>query len=82
MGRLPLDDRRELWRILASKPTEPAAIRRVIDLIDACGALDACEAEARAHVEDAWRSVDALIPDSQFKVRLRAFGWFVLDRHY
>ena len=51
-------------------------------LIDGCGALDACEREARERVEEAWRTVDPLIPDSQVKMRLRAFGWFVLDRHY
>ena len=58
------------------------AIFQAIDIIDGCGALDACEAQARALVEDAWRAVEPLLPDSQFKIRLRAFGWFVLDRHY
>ncbi len=82
MGRLSLDERRELWATLSSRPTESKDIGRVIELIDGCGALDACEIEARARVEDAWRAVDPLISDSQTKIRLRAFGWFVLDRHY
>ena len=82
MGRLSLDDRRELWSILSSKPVERCIIARAIDLISGCGALDASEQDARSSVESAWRAVDPLILDSQFKVRLRAFGWFVLDRHY
>jgi geranylgeranyl pyrophosphate synthase len=82
MGRLSLDDRRELWGILCGKPTEGTEISRAVALIDACGALDACEREARDRVEEAWRIVDPLIPDSQVKMRMRAFGWFVLDRHY
>ena len=82
MGRLSLDDRRELWAILSGKPTSRQEIGRAVALIDACGALDACECEARDRVEEAWRIVDPLIPDSQVKMRLRAFGWFVLDRHY
>ena len=82
MGRLALDRRRELWSILGSKPTEAGRIRQAIDIIDGCGALDACESHARQLVETAWKAVDPLVPDSQFKVRLRAFGWFVLDRHY
>jgi geranylgeranyl pyrophosphate synthase/predicted secreted hydrolase len=82
MSLLPLDERRALWALIAAKPTAPAAIREVIDIIDRCGALDACDVQARAMVESAWQAVDPLVPDSQFKVRLRAFGWFVLDRHY
>jgi hypothetical protein len=53
-----------------------------VKLIDGCGALAECEAHARAIVENAWSAVDPLVPDSLYKVRLRAFGWFVLDRHY
>ena len=82
MGRLSRQDRGELWAILSSKPRARVAIARAIELIERCGALDACEQDARASVEAAWQALDPLIPDSQFKVRLRAFGWFVLDRHY
>jgi geranylgeranyl pyrophosphate synthase len=82
MGRLPAAGRRELWSILSSKPADEDRVARAIDLIDGCGALDACEQEARDRVEEAWRAVDPLLPDSVFKIRLRAFGWFVLDRHY
>jgi geranylgeranyl pyrophosphate synthase/predicted secreted hydrolase len=82
MGLMPLADRRTLWSLLTSKPTERGRILDVINMVDRCGALDACEAQARELVENAWRAVDPLVPDSQFKVRLRAFGWFVLDRHY
>jgi geranylgeranyl pyrophosphate synthase len=82
MGRLSPAERRELWALLASKPAEHDRILQVIKMVDSCGALDACEAEARDMVETAWQAIDPLLPDSQFKVRLRAFGWFVLDRHY
>jgi geranylgeranyl pyrophosphate synthase/predicted secreted hydrolase len=82
MGRLPLHDRQRLWSIVASQPNDRAAIGEAIRIIDGCGALDACEAEARELVESAWAVIDPLIQDSQYKVRLRAFGWFVLDRHY
>jgi geranylgeranyl pyrophosphate synthase len=82
MGRLSLAERRRLWALLSSKPTERAVIQDVIATVDGCGALDACEEHARQLIEDAWRTVDPLVADSQYKVRLRAFGWFVLDRHY
>lgn len=82
MGRLSRDDRWRLATILASEPQDPAVIREAIALVDGCGALDDCERDARDMVETAWSRLDALVPDSQFKTRLRAFGWFVLDRHY
>lgn len=82
MTRLPLDQRRELWSKLSAKPSDPAGIHDVITIVSGCGALDACERQARELVERAWQAVDPLIPDSQYKIRLRAFGWFVLDRHY
>jgi geranylgeranyl pyrophosphate synthase len=57
-------------------------IREAIQLVDGCGALDASELQARELVEAAWSRLDPVVPDSQFKIRLRAFGWFILDRHY
>ena len=82
MTRLPLERRRELLSRLTAKPSEPRDILDVIAIVDECGALEACERQARDLVEEAWQEVDPLVPDSQYKIRLRAFGWFVLDRHY
>jgi geranylgeranyl pyrophosphate synthase/predicted secreted hydrolase len=82
MGRLSRPERQCLWSILAAKSADPERIRQAIAIIDESGALEACEIEARAVVEFAWRKVEPLVPDSQYKMRLRAFGWFVLDRHY
>jgi hypothetical protein len=33
-------------------------------------------------VEDAWSVLDPLVPNSLAKLMLRAFSWFVLERHY
>lgn len=82
MSRLPLKERRALWRVLQSKPTEPAVVARVIETLTTCGAIAACEEQARQIIEDAWAKVDPLLPDSHAKVKLRAFGWYLLDRHY
>ena len=35
------------------------------------------KSKANAIVEDAWRELDLIIPDSYAKVALRAFGWYV-----
>lgn len=82
MARLPLERRRELWSRLSGRPSNRDGIQEVIAIVSDCGALDACEQQARDLVERAWQALDPLVPDSQHKIRLRAFGWFVLDRHY
>lgn len=82
MGRLSADERRWLADTLAAKPKDPAVIARVIDRLENTGAVQACADEARALVESAWQAAEPLLADSIPKVMLRAFGWYVLERHY
>jgi geranylgeranyl pyrophosphate synthase/predicted secreted hydrolase len=82
LGRLPEAQRRALWATIASKPTDPATVRDVIGQIEACGALRDCATLATTLVEDAWRALDPLVEESVPKIMLRAFGWYVLERHY
>ncbi|MCB9740161.1 MAG: hypothetical protein H6747_12925, partial [Deltaproteobacteria bacterium] len=82
LGRLPQDERRWLVDELISHPQEPGRIEAMIAKIEACGALDACVEEANALVEEGWQRLDPLVADSLPKLMLRAFGWYVLERHY
>jgi geranylgeranyl pyrophosphate synthase len=82
MSRLPLNERLGLWKTVSSKPTDPAVIAAVIEQLEDCGALEACELQARELVETAWQRLDPLLRDSRVKVILRAFGWYVLERSY
>ncbi len=82
LGRLPVAERRALWAMVSSHPTDPAVVARCIEKIEASGALDACVTEAKSIVEAAWQRLDKAIEDSLPKIMLRAFGWFVLERHY
>ncbi|WP_460983351.1 polyprenyl synthetase family protein [Spirosoma fluminis] len=82
MGRLGWPARRDLWDTIQTKPSDPAVIDHVIDQLEACGAIEACKKQAEELVEEAWRKLDARIPDSDVKIRLRAFSWYVLERHY
>lgn len=79
---LPLPARADFWRAVAARPQDPAEIARLIRVIDGCGALEASERMAHQLVEDAWRLLDPVLPDSYFKLNLRAFGWYTLERHY
>lgn len=82
LGRLPQGERRWLVDELISQPQEAARVEAMIAKIEACGALDACVEEANALVEDGWKRLDPLVADSLPKLMLRAFGWYVLERHY
>jgi geranylgeranyl pyrophosphate synthase len=82
VGRLTLPGRRRLGEILATPQPEWETVQEAIDLIEGCGALEACQEEAERLIETGWRRLDPLLPPSQPKLMLRAFGWFVLQRHY
>jgi geranylgeranyl pyrophosphate synthase len=82
MGRLPSPERQALSALVASKPQDGETVKRVIAQLEELGAIEACIVQAREVVEAAWRQLDPLIEDSQYKVTFRAFGWYVLERHY
>ena len=82
LGALSPEDRRRLWTMVSLRSADPAVVGEAIALIDKCGALDGCLADARRLVEDAWVALTPLVEDSLAKVMLRAFGWYVLERHY
>ena len=81
-SKLSKRDRRELYSIIQSKTEDIKAIRRAIELLDSCQAIDLAEKEARTSLEAAWRRLDPLVEDSMVKINLRAFSWYVLDRTY
>ena len=71
-----------MWKTVASKPKEREVVAKVVQKLEACGAIEAVAVQARALVETAWANASPLLEDSISKVMLRAFGWFVLERHY
>ena len=82
LARLPLNDRHRLWEIVCLKTTDKQLVGDAVGLIEKCGALDDCMTESRRLVEDAWLALNPIVPDSLAKTMLRAFGWYVLERHY
>ncbi len=74
--------RTKLWQKIELNPQSQEEIEDIVHILNDCGALEKCMLDARDIVETAWSGFNPLIPDSVTKLRLRAFGWFVLDRHY
>jgi geranylgeranyl pyrophosphate synthase/predicted secreted hydrolase len=81
-GLLDRDERGALSVALRDGSRDAAAVERAIRMVERCGALDACMADARAIVERAWAEAAPLLRDSNAKIMLRAFGYYVLERHY
>jgi geranylgeranyl pyrophosphate synthase len=81
-GRLDREGRAALWSVLSAGSRDAAAVDKAIALLEQCGVLDDCLTEADAIVEKAWAAAAPLVADSHAKLMLRAFGWYVLQRHY
>jgi geranylgeranyl pyrophosphate synthase/predicted secreted hydrolase len=82
MARLGAPERRKLVETLRSHPTDLTIVAAVVEQLETCGAVQACADEAHELIEAAWRAADPVLPDTIPKVMLRAFGWYVLERHY
>jgi geranylgeranyl pyrophosphate synthase/predicted secreted hydrolase/UDP:flavonoid glycosyltransferase YjiC (YdhE family) len=68
--------RDELSRLLEG--SRGRDIAPLLNLVERSGAIDWCIQHARDLVEEGWQEVDRLLPASQAKLMLRAFGWFVV----
>jgi len=82
MTLLAPDQRHFLYTTLQARPDHPEVIARVVEVVDRCGAITACEQLAQKLIEEGWSRVASSLEDSIAKMMLRAFGWYVLDRHY
>lgn len=82
LGALSEADRRRLWLLVSLRSADTAVVGEAIALVEKARALDGCLDDARKLVEDAWLALTPLVEDSLAKVMLRAFGWYVLERHY
>ena len=79
------DDKTErawIWDTLKTKPEDQDVVQSVVAKLEQAGAIEACAVQARALVEEGWRRLEPTIDDSLSKMLLRAFGWYVLERHY
>jgi geranylgeranyl pyrophosphate synthase/predicted secreted hydrolase len=82
MSRLPRPEREWLWNTLRQKPQNDCVVSGIVSKLEGCGALDACSKQARDLIEEGWQRLQPTVEDSMSKLTLRAFGWYVLERHY
>lgn len=82
LSRLDEADRTWLHQTLQSKPDDDAVVTKAVELMERCGAIEDSAQEAKDMVEAAWKISDLALRDSFPKIMLRAFSWYVLERHY
>lgn len=70
---LPRSRMAELWHEVRGGCDLPTA-REVAGVIVDCGAADVCYREAGSLVDEGWRKLDALLPNSHAKATVRAMG--------
>eukprot|EP00743_Colponemidia_sp_Colp-15_P004443 GILK01004792.1.p1 GENE.GILK01004792.1~~GILK01004792.1.p1 ORF type:complete len:392 (+),score=72.49 GILK01004792.1:67-1176(+) len=69
-----------LIEILNAKTHEEVLIREAIDLMRETNSLNYAREQARQLIEHAWEEVDALLPESEAKGKLRAFSEYLVNR--
>ena len=74
------EEREALWQAVSAKPQDQTVVDEIIYQLESLGAVQLCVDQADAIVNDAWRDLDSVIPDSFAKIMLRSFGWFVIER--
>lgn len=74
-------NRYEIWDILGEKTGDAFKVQRCISLVEEVEALENSCKYAVKMVEEAWVALDSVLEDSYYKVLLRAFGFYVLERH-
>jgi geranylgeranyl pyrophosphate synthase/predicted secreted hydrolase len=82
MVKMNATGRKWLFETMRSKPQDPEIVTKVIDSLEECGALEESAKQARDLVERGWGRIQPLVEDSIAKMMLRAFGWYVIERHY
>jgi geranylgeranyl pyrophosphate synthase len=82
LARLQPDERQWLWQSLQARTEDPRLLSAMVEKIEACGALRACADDAKELIEAAWTRAEPLLEPSLTRIVLRAFGWYVLERHY
>ncbi|WSQ06346.1 polyprenyl synthetase family protein [Streptomyces sp. NBC_01231] len=78
VGLLHTADRQRLRDAL--RQHSDAGARQASDLLQRSGAIEACMSEARTLVDEAWDTLDPLLPPTPHKAMVRALGWYAAQR--
>jgi geranylgeranyl pyrophosphate synthase/predicted secreted hydrolase len=75
-------ERARIWDIIRSKPQDQKIVEQICNDLEKTGAIESASIEANTMVEAAWKRVSSVLPNNFYKLILRAFGFYLLQRHY
>lgn len=75
-------ERQRIFDVVKSKTQDEKVVHGLIDELEANGSLPASEQRANDIVNEAWARLEPLLKPSFYKMMLRSFGFYVLERHY
>ncbi|PIU21486.1 MAG: hypothetical protein COT15_01965 [Candidatus Diapherotrites archaeon CG08_land_8_20_14_0_20_34_12] len=75
-----IKDRNMLIEILKKHTKDKKEIRKAIEIIKKYGAIEYSIKKANKIVEDSWKKVDGILPETAAKKKLRAFAEFCVNR--
>ena len=74
------EDRVRLLEILNSHPTDEERIKEAVDIIEKYGAIDYAREKGNKIVEDAWKQIDSMLPESEAKITLKSLASYCIQR--
>ncbi|PRY02343.1 polyprenyl synthetase family protein [Allonocardiopsis opalescens] len=77
---LPAERMRPLWETVRGGAADEAAVASAAESLHACGAVRACQEEARELVDRAWKPLQDLLPCSHHAIMIRALGRYAARR--
>ncbi len=75
-------DRRRLKQILSMHTRERELIDEAISILRKYGSIDYAKGFAREMVRKSWSNVEGLLPDNEYKEKLRALANFLVEREF
>lgn len=73
-------EKKRLLKIINSHPSNKKTIREAIGIMERTHSIEYAGEKARKLVEESWKEVNSLIPDSEAKELLKGFGEYLIKR--
>jgi len=76
------DDKRRLKEILAMHTRDRALIEEAISILKKYGSVEYAKEFAREIVRKSWREIEDILPDNEYKEKLRELANFLVEREF
>ena len=80
LNKASSEDKKRLLEILSMHTTDQKLRDEAIAIIKKCGSIEYAKEKAKKMILEAWQGVDKLIPESDAKLKLKAFTDYLVDR--